>query len=328
MNILVCGSEGSLMQATIPYLLGMGHNVRGVDSFFRYGRLERGRDYDFIEGDLCDIDLAKRVCKGVDVVFQAAARIFGVVGFHKYAADILSKDMVLHQNTLWEALDNNVQKVVYISSSIVYERAVKVPSEEDDVDDMPVPLTAYGLSKLVGERLCKAFHQQYGLKYTIWRPFNIITPYEKGEPEPGISHVFADFIKKIIIERQNPVQIFGDGEQIRCFTWIEDVASAIAKYSVESATDCEVFNLGDPLPVTMKGLASKIYNVAKRKDLIIANAELTFQHLPTFKDDVRVRIPSIQKAKAMLDWEPRVHLDEALDRCVDVTTSPLVEGSE
>lgn len=326
MNILVCGSEGSLMQATIPYLLEMGHNIRGVDSFFRYGRLERRRDYDFIEGDLGDIDLAKRACEGIDVVFQAAARIFGVVGFHKYEADILAKDMVLHQNILWEALNSNVQKVVYISSSMVYERATKVPSGEDDVDDMLVPLTAYGLSKLVGERLCKAFHQQYGLKYTIWRPFNIITPYEKGEHEPGISHVFADFMRKIVIERQNPVQILGDGEQIRCFTWIEDVASAIAKYSLESTTDCEVFNLGDPLPVTMKELASKIYNVAKREGLIVDKAELTFEHLPIFEDDVRVRIPLIQKAKAMLSWEPQVHLDEALARCIDVTMSSLVEG--
>ncbi|MFC2048068.1 NAD-dependent epimerase/dehydratase family protein [Chloroflexota bacterium] len=323
MNILVCGSEGSLMQATIPYLLKMGHSVSGVDSFFRYGKLDRKRDYDFIEGDLCDIDLASKVCNDIDVVFQAAARIFGVVGFHKYGADILAKDTALHQNILWEALNSNVQKVVYISSSMVYERATKVPSEEDDVDDMPIPLTDYGLSKLVGERLCKAFYQQYGLKYTIWRPFNIITPYEKGEVEAGMSHVFADFIWKIVIERQNPVQILGDGEQVRCFTWIEDVASAIAKYSLESVTDGKAFNLGNPNPITMKELASKIYNVAKSKGFITGKAELAFEYLPIFEDDVRVRIPSIQKAKAMLGWEPQVHLEEALQRCIQQSGTNL-----
>ena len=317
MNILVSGSEGSLMQATIPYLLEMGHNVRGVDNLFRYGKIVRKRDYEFIEGDLCDTGVANRVCKGIDIALQAAARIFGVSGFHKYPADILSKDLVLHQNILLEALNNNIQKVVYFSSSMVYERAMRVPSEESDVDNMPVPLTDYGLSKLVGERLCRAFYNQYGLKYTIWRPFNIITPYEKGEDEPGISHVFADFIKKIIIERQNPMEIFGDGEQTRCFTWIGDVASAIAKYSIESVTDCEAFNLGNPEPVTMKALAIRIYNIARGKGLIQDERELTFKHLPAYEDDVRMRIPSINKAKTILGWQPKVKLDEALDRCVD-----------
>lgn len=318
MNILVCGSEGSLMQATIPYLLKMGHNIRGVDNFFKYEKIERARGYEFIEGDLCDISLVKRVCKSIDIVIQSAARLFGVVGFHKYPADILSKDVSLHQNVLWQALSDNVQKVVYISSSMAYGGGTKVPYLEADADDMPAPPTDYGLSKLVGERLCKAFYSQYGLKYTIWRPFNIVTPYEKAENEPGISHVFADFIKKIVIDRQNPVEIFGDGEQIRCFIWIEEVASAIAKYSLEPVTVCEVFNIGNPEPVTMKELANKIYNVAKEKGIIPPGQSLNFTRLPIYEDDVRVRIPSIEKAKRVLGWEPRVSLDEALHKCIDV----------
>ena len=315
MNILVCGSEGSLMQDTIPHLLGMGHNVRGVDNFFK-GRVEHAREYEFIEGDLCDVNLVKKVSKGIDIVFQAAAQLFGLKGFHKYPADILSKDVVLHQNILWEALNSNIQKVVFISSSMVFERTTKIPSEEDDVDDIPTPLTDYGLSKLVGERLCKAFHQQYGLRYTIWRPFNIITPKERAEEEPGIAHVFADFIKKIIVERQNPVEVFGDGEQIRCFTWVGDVASAIAKYSLESVTDCEVFNLGNPEPTTMKELALKIYEMARKEGLIKGEGELKFKYLPAFEDDVKFRVPAISKARKMLGWQPTVELDEALKRCV------------
>lgn len=318
MNILVCGSEGSLMQATIPYLLKMGHNVRGVDSFFKYGKVERARDYEFIEGDLCDSNLVATACKGIDIVIQAAARLFGVVGFHRYSADILSKDILLHQNVLWQALNDNIQKVVCISSSMAYGGATKVPFREDDADDMPAPPTDYGLSKLVGERLCKAFWRQYGLKYTIWRPFNVITPYEQAEDEPGISHVFADFIKKIIIDRQNPLEILGDGEQIRCFIWIEDGAGAIAKYSLEPVTDCEVFNLGNPEPVTVKELANKIHSVAKEKGIIPAGESLSFTSLPIYEDDVRVRIPSIEKAKRRLGWEPKVSLDEALHKCIDV----------
>jgi len=316
-RILVAGSEGSLMQSTIPHLLRKGHEVRGVDNFLRYGRIQRRRDYEFIEGDLCDRGFVKKVFKGREGVIQAAAHVYGVLGFHKYGADILSLDVQLHQNILWEALSQGVEKVVYISSSMVYERCNKMPVSEEDTEDMPVPHTDYGLSKLMGERLCQAFYRQYGLKYTIWRPFNIITPHEKGEEQPGISHVFADLIRKILLQRQKRISIFGDGEQIRCFTWIEDIAQAIADYSFEKITDCETFNLGSQEPVTVKELAGKIFQIAKQRGLFPPDAELEFEHLPSFPDDVRVRIPSIKKAQEVLGWRPKTSLDQALKRCVD-----------
>jgi UDP-glucose 4-epimerase len=316
MKVLVCGSEGSLSQAVITNLLNNGHIIRGIDNFFRYGEISRKREYEFIKGDLCDLDTAIKATKGVDYVIQGAARIFGAGGFRKYPADILSYDVTLHQNVLWGALKNKVNKVVYTSSSMVYERATKVPSEENDVDDMPIPLTDYGLSKLVGERLSKAFHNQYGLTYIIWRPFNIITPYEEADAEPGIAHVFADFIKKIVLDQQNPMEIFGDGEQIRCFTWIGDVASAISEHSFEPSTDCEVFNLGNPEPVTMKELAKRIYHFARNGGFIKISDELNFTSIPGFQDDVKIRIPSIEKARKVLHWEPKIKLNESLELCI------------
>lgn len=305
------------MQWVIPHLVREGYEVVGVDNFSRYGRIERKRDYKFFVRDLTNQEAVKEVCRGVDAIIQAAAQIFGVRGFHKFPADILSKDVLLHQNLLWEALERGMTRMVYVSSSMVYERAKQVPLREEDVNGMQIPLTDYGLSKLVGERLCEAFKQQYGLDYTIWRPFNIITPYEKAEEEPGISHVFADFIRKLVIDKQNPMEILGDGEQIRCFAWIDDVASAIAKYSFLDITRCEVFNLGNPEPVTMKELAQKVFEKAKQRGVIDSAAKLTFAHKPIYNDDVRIRIPSIEKAQSKLRWNPKVTLDEALDRCVD-----------
>lgn len=316
MRVLVAGSEGSLAQAVIPLLLAKGLEVVGVDNFSRYGRLERPRPYEFVEGDLCDRDLVRRLMTGADAVFQSAATIYGVDGFHRYPADILARDVLLHENVLWEAVAGKLKKVVYVSSSMVYERSETVPSREEDVDEMPVPRTDYGLSKLIGERLCHAFGSQYGLVYTIWRPFNIITPHEKAGTEQGLSHVFADFIRRLVIERQNPLPIFGDGEQIRCFTWIGDVARALADYSLDSRTDGEVFNLGNPAPVTMKELALKIHLTALRSGALKDRRPLMFEHLSTHEDDVRIRIPSIEKARRILGWEPSVSLEEALERCV------------
>ncbi|HZH97409.1 MAG TPA: NAD-dependent epimerase/dehydratase family protein, partial [Fimbriimonadaceae bacterium] len=157
MKILVTGSEGSLMQAVIPKLIEQGHEIVGVDNFFRYGRIERQRNYELKEGDLADDSFVRSIMTpDLDAVIQGAARIFGVAGFHAYPADILGRDVVLHQNILWQAKDlKNIQRVVYISSSMVYERCTSVPSYEREVDDMRIPFTDYGLSKLMGERLSR-----------------------------------------------------------------------------------------------------------------------------------------------------------------------------
>ena len=316
MKILVTGAEGSLMQSVIPKLIVQGHEIIGVDNFSRYGEIERPRNYKLVTGDLTNSALVNEITVGVDVIIQGAAIIYGVQGFHQYPADILGKDVTLHKNILDAALKNNVKKVVYISSSMVYERADTIPSEETDVDSMLIPLTDYGLSKLVGERLSMAYYKQYGLKYTIWRPFNIITPYEKAEKEIGFSHVFADFIDRIILKEENPMRIIGSGDQIRCFTWIEDVSDAIASFSLNDKSDNQVFNIGNPAPITMKDLAKKIKNMAFKKKYI-SDSNIRFYHLDAPTDDVKIRVPSIEKIKKTFGWNPKVTLEEALDICLD-----------
>ena len=247
MRILVTGSEGSLMQWVIPHLLKAGHSVLGVDNFVRYGEIERDRNYDFVRGDLTDHDFVDQIMKGVDGVIQAAALIYGVGGFHKYPADILSKDIVLHQNILWAMKKYSVGKIAYISSSMVYERCDTHPSREEDVDDSLIPSTDYGL---------------------------------------------------------------GSGEQIRCFTWIDDVASAIAKFSFDKKTRNQIYNLGNPEPVTMKDLARLIYR---------GDNELSFKTVKSFDDDVMIRIPSIEKAEKKLGFRPTKKVAESVELCVKHT---------
>lgn len=318
MKILVTGSEGSLMQAVIPHLLAAGHTVRGVDNFFRYGKIERERAYELVTGDLTDPKFARDVCQGTEGVIQAAARIFGVGGFHKYPADILAHDLTLHQNVLWGALDAKVKKVCYISSSMVYEKCERHPSVEEDVFTARIPSTDYGLSKLTGERLSMAFGQQYNLPFVVWRPFNIITPHERAEHEQGVSHVFADFIRLIVKERQNPVPILGDGEQVRCFTWIDDVASTIAKYTFDARTDGQAYNLGNPEPRTMKELAVAIYEESQARGLLPkTDKPLQFTHKPIYNDDVRIRIPDVTKAIRELGFAPTHQMRDAVRLCLE-----------
>jgi len=319
MKILVTGSEGSLMQCVIPKLLAAGHTVVGVDNFFRYGKIERNRDYELREGDLVDPKFARDVTKAMDGIIQAAARIFGVGGFHKYPADILAHDLTLHQNILWGAVENKVKKVAYISSSMVYEKVDRHPSVEEDVFAAKIPDTDYGLSKLTGERLSMAFAKQYQLPFVVWRPFNIITPHEKGEGEQGISHVFADFIKLIVKERKNPISILGDGQQIRCFTWIDDVAGAIAKWTFDDKTNGEAFNLGNPEPVKMVELAHAIYEESQQLGLLPkSDKPLTFSPQPIYSDDVKIRIPDVTKAERVLGFKPTLKMREAVRKCLEL----------
>lgn len=322
-KILVTGSEGSLMQAVIPLLLKRGHVVVGVDNLARYG--ERlgiaGTDYQFIKCDLTDrasVDALVKTSKP-EYIIQAAATIYGVGGFNKYCGEMY-KDISLHDNVLRAAVANDVKKVVYISSSMVYENCpqdIGYPVAEDIVDSNPAPYTDYGLSKFVGERVSKAYLKQHGLPYTIWRPFNIITPYEKSEDEQvGISHVFADYIKNIVIEKKHPLPILGDGMQVRCFTWIDEVAQAIADYSFISKTDNQTYNLGNPEPISMRVLAEKIKDIAAKEYLLFPDYYLLYDTIGNYENDVRVRIPDVEKAKKELGWEAKMKVDDSVRMCL------------
>ncbi len=316
MNILITGSEGSLAQMVIPHLLADGHSLVGVDNFARYGQVQRERPYQFLAGDLCDTALVKQLYADhrFDCVFHFAALVYGVVGFHKKPADIIADNNLITINLLKYGHDR-VKRFVYLSSSMVYETSRNYPHREEETDTLPVMRTSYGLSKYIGERVVQSFHEQFGISYVIWRPFNIITPFEKPEEE-GFSHVFSDMIEKILSRKLSPVPVLGDGEQIRCFTHISDVAEVITRFSLCSEADNQAINIGNPEPVTVKELAAKIAAVGKRLGLLEAGYKLAFEHQPVYADDVKKRIPDVSKIKRLFDWEAKVRVDQSLEQCI------------
>lgn len=315
MKILVTGSEGSLAQMVIPRLQEEGHAILGVDNFARYGRIERDRTYPFIAGDLGDSATVRDLFAehAFDAVFHFAALVYGVVGFHKKPADVIADNNLTTINLLKYGHER-IGRIVYLSSSMVYERCT-APHAEDDVRDTPVMRTSYGLSKYIGERVVEAYQEQYGITYVTWRPFNVITPFEDPEEE-GFSHVFSDFIDKILVRRQQPLEVLGDGEQVRCFTNIHDVADAIARFSLDARADNQAFNVGNPEPITIKELAARITALGKQYGLLPEDWELDFKHLPIYADDVRRRIPAVEKIRRTFGWEARIKVDASLDACI------------
>jgi nucleoside-diphosphate-sugar epimerase len=316
MKILITGSEGSLMQAIIPKLLEQGHQIVGVDNLYRHGRKSKiaDKDYKLIIQDLTDRQAVIDLCKGFDAVFLAAAKIYGVGGFNHYCADIIADDVAIQGNILHGCAQNHICHVVYISSSMVYETCIQdknVPVVEEMVHDCVVPKTEYGLSKLIGERMCQAFYKQYGIEYTIWRPFNIITPYENAMTDQGFSHVFADFIDNIVRKKMNPLPIIGDGNQIRCFTWINDIANIIANHSFDQKTKNQAFNICNVEPITMKDLAIKIHKMSG------GHGTLKFETKKHYANDVVVRIPSVKNLIDTIGPYQFQAVDQSLKICLE-----------
>lgn len=326
-KIFITGCEGSLMQEVIPLLYKAGHEIVGVDNLFRYGQRGvnfRENVYKYYQEDAGNLsDEAKADLLSSDYVIQAAARIFGVGGFHKYPADILGFDVSIQQHILSTIANGEEKKphVVFISSSMVYEMChTKLANlaTEGDFEHVPPPRTEYGLSKYVGERLLKAYNKQYGIPYTIWRPFNIITPHETSDStEIGISHVFADYIENIVKAQLNPLPIIGDGKQVRCFTWIGDIAECIAGNITNPATINEDFNIGNLEIYSMRQLAEEIRETAQNLGLIPKdNKPLDFETVKEYTDDVRIRIPNVDKVKKMLGWKAKTKTSESIRHCL------------
>jgi UDP-glucose 4-epimerase len=324
MKILVCGSEGRLMSATIPHLLQSGHEVVGVDNCEKWGLPTGERRYEFVKGDCSDSSIMRPLLKGVDAVIQAAATLFGVVGFHRRCADILSRDLAVQHCILSNSVRENLSRVVYISSSMVYEQCQTEPHREEDTEATLVPLTDYGLSKLVGERLSRAYEKQYGLSYTIWRPFNVIDPHEEGSDDPGISHVFADLIRRVLIRQQNPVEILGDGDQVRSFVHIREVGQALARFSFESSTQNQIYNVGSSEVVSVRELAKKIYEKSCSRGWISNTKPLEFVTRPVYSTDVRRRVGCFEKMRRDLNWASKISLDQALEEALEYAAEQML----
>lgn len=314
------------MSATIPHLLEAGHEIIGVDTCEKWGVRSARRHYRFVQADASDQTAMRPLFPEVECVIQAAATLFGVTGFHRRCADILAHDMAVHQNVLQLSVDACIGRVVYMSSSMVYEMCRTEPYVEEAVDNALLPRTEYGLCKLVGERLSRAYWKQYGLPFTIWRPFNVIDPNEEGTDDPGVSHVFADLIYRLVAHQQNPLELLGDGQQVRSFVHVREMGEAIARFSLDERTQGQTYNLGRDEPVTVMELAQTIYRKACVRGLIRKPRTLEFRSLPVPATDVRRRIGCFAKAEKELNWKSRISLDQALEDCLDSFQDRMAVG--
>jgi nucleoside-diphosphate-sugar epimerase len=262
-------------------------------------------------GDLRDLDEVKRALEGCTHVIHLAAIVGGIGNFHKLPHTLLEMNNGLYNAVFRGALDLGTERFVYVSSSMVFERATEFPTTEGHLDDCPTPLSAYGFSKLAGEYYCRAAADEHGLPFTICRPFNAYGPGEMPDNEPGIAHAVPDLINKVL-SGQKPLQIFGSGEQTRTLTHVDDIADGVVTAMSHPAGENEDFNVSASDERSVAEIARIIWEACGEDP-----AAFELEHLPSFEVDVQRRWPSVEKAKRLLDWEARIDVHDGIARTVE-----------
>lgn len=327
-KVLVSGSAGFIGGYVVEALLQRGHQVVGLDDHSKYGHVARSYDshphYRLVEGDARDSELVYSLLDGCQHFIAGAAMIGGISYFHTYAYDLLATNERITASSCDAAIrahrDGSLEKVTYLSSSMVFEGANRWPSYEGQEREVPPPLSSYGFQKLAVEYFARAAHQQHGLPYTIIRPFNCVgigeqratgdVEIESGNVKLAMSHVVPDLVQKVL-KGQDPLHILGDGSQVRHYTYGGDLARGIVLAMEHPAALNEDFNLSTQESTTVLELAQVIW--AK-----IKGAETPFRYVsdPPFEHDVQRRVPSTEKARRMLGFEATTSLSQMLDEVI------------
>ena len=299
--MLVTGGAGTVGSAVVRRLRAEGREVHVADR----------REPADVTGDLTDYEVARRAMQGCDRAIHLAAIVGGIGNFHRYPHTLLENNNALAGAVTRAAIDAGVERFVYVSSSMVFERATRFPTREEDLPDTPAPWSAYGFSKLAGEVYCRAAHDEHGLRYTICRPFNAYGPGEMPEGEPGIAHMVPDLIRKVL-SGQKPLQIFGSGEQTRTITYVDDIADGIVTAMDSEAGTGEDFNISASEEMTVAEIARIIWEECGEDP-----AAFELEHLESFEVDVQRRWPDVSKAERLLGWRAQTGVREGIRRTVE-----------
>src|SRR3954470_24687570 len=309
-RVLVTGGGGTIGAAVVRRLLSDPDWGGGVSDQRPPPQWMR-ESCEVHTGDLRVLDEARAATKGCTHVIHLAAIVGGIAHFHKLPYTLTEVNAALYNGVIRAALDHDVERFVYVSSSMVFERATEYPTTEEHIWDTPIPRSAYGFSKLTGEVYVRAAHDEHGLPYTICRPFNAYGPGELPDAEPGIAHAVPDLIRKSL-QRLRPLPIFGTGEHTRTLTHVDDIADGIVTATADPAGLNEDFNISasEELPVA---------EIPRRCWVACDNDpdELEFEHLPGFEVDVVRRWPSVEKAERLLGWRARIGVEDGIRRTAD-----------
>lgn len=302
---LVTGAAGFIGRSIAAALLAAGKSVRGVDSFItgKRANLSGLEAMEFVEGDLADPAVCARACQGVEVVFHEAA----LASVPRSVADPVSTNVNCVDatlNVLVAAREAGVRRVVYAGSSSAYGDTPTLPKREDM---LPNPISPYAVAKLAGEHYMLAFTRVYGLETVVLRYFNVFGPFQ--DPTSHYSGVLAIFCRKMLAG-ERPT-IYGDGEQSRDFTFIDNVvhANLLAAEAPAHRVSGRMVNTATGTRVTLNETFGLL------KELTGFDGEAIYQ--PERAGDIRHSLADITAAGELLGYAPVVDFREGLRRTVE-----------
>jgi nucleoside-diphosphate-sugar epimerase len=338
-KVLISGSAGFIGGYVVEELLRRGHAVVGIDNLSKYGEVTKSYDdnpdYTFVEGDCRDVGLMTDLMSDCDHFIAGAAMIGGISYFHTYAYDLLATNERIISSSCDAAIaahgSGRLQKVTYLSSSMVFESTPTWPSFEGQERQIPPPLSSYGFQKLAVEYFARAAFEQYALPFTIVRPFNCVGIGERralgdvevmsGNVKLAMSHVVPDLVQKVV-KGQDPLHILGDGSQIRHYTYGGDLAEGIVTALEHPAAVNDDFNLSTATSTTVLELAALIWQKVRG-----SGSPFRYISDPPFEHDVAKRVPATEKARAVLGFEATTSLDAMLDEVIPWIERAVADGT-
>lgn len=301
MKSLVTGAAGFIGSHLCENLVEKGFHVVGIDNFMDYyprsikeaniADLKKNQNFEFIEASLLEADLTE-LLDGIDVVFHQSAQA-GVRASWGKSFKIYSDNNILATQMLLEAFRKRpVNKFIYASSSSVYGDTKDLPMRESS---LPCPVSPYGVSKLAAEHLCFLYNKNFGIPTVSLRYFTVYGARQR----PDMS--FHRFFKWAL--EGKPLKVYGDGEQSRDFTHVDDIVEA-NWLALEKAFPGEVFNIGGGSRITLNGVIEIIKEITGR--------ELEVDYEAKQKGDVRHTMADMTKAKEKLGYKPKVSIEDGL----------------
>ncbi len=337
-KILVTGTAGFIGGYVVQEFLNNGYTVVGVDNYSKYGEVVKSYDshpnYHFQKADCKNVELLSELAADCDHFIAGAAMIGGISYFHELAYDLIAENERIIAATFDAAIDafkkGKLQKITVLSSSMVFESSTQFPTPEGAELTSPPPKSTYGFQKLACEYFARGAFEQYGLPYTIVRPFNCVGVGEQravtdkevlsGNVKLAMSHVVPDLIQKIL-KGQDPLHILGDGTQIRHYTYGGDLARGIRLAVEHPEARNNDFNISTAKSTTVLELAELIWSKASPGKPFRWVSDTPFEH------DVQRRVPDVSKSKRILGFEATTDLGEILDEVVPWVREQLALGN-
>jgi len=305
-NVLITGGAGFIGSSLFKLLIQEGNFITIIDNFNDYypGKEEQlknitkfyddKKEFDLIKGDLLNLSIYDKIKYVPDIIFHLAAQA-GVRYSIANPAEVTNNNIVGTVNIFEYAAKCNIKKVIFASSSSVYGNPIYTPLDEDHPKN---PISPYAISKLAGEFYADYYFREFNLPVCSLRFYTVYGP--RGRPDMAMRKFFD------LILNDKEITIYGDGEQIRDFTYVSDILNGLILSAEKKESIGQIFNLGCSNPIKVNDLVYKMYEIANKPKKV--------KYIEKQQGDVEITYSNIKKATDLLDYYPKVKIDEGLKK--------------